>query len=121
MKCKKCGKEYPENELMKGICYDCFEEKQNQSEVSKVIEEIKEETHYTNSQKSERNINGLSSAYHGLSSICFLLSIILAFIFAMIFQEFIVSASVFVAFIFIGLFLQTSSEILQLLEDIKNK
>ena len=117
MKCKKCGNEYPSNELMNGICYDCFEKNQDNTR-NENFQVIKEDNNY---KTKERKINHLSSLYNTLSYIFLFLSVFGAIVLAIFFQNAIIVISCLISCLMFWLFLQTASEILQLLEDIKNK
>ena len=88
-------------------------------DASKIIEE--KSNNDNKPRKKERKINELSKLYNTLaiiSLICWFLGTILI---TVILQNIAISISCFISCLIFWLFFRTASEILQLLEDIKNK
>lgn len=103
MQCKKCGKECMESELTNGYCSDCIEKYRENSE----------EIH---------NIgNHLANTYRILMGIVILIGIIFTILVISISGSILSGILVIIATALMTLFFRTISEILQLLEDIKNK
>ncbi len=114
MLCKiLCKQEYPNNELMNGICYDCFENKQNEA-ITYKMSKIEENTNkfIENSIAKEFKIWAICIAIIG---------IFFAIIIGITSESFIGGIIAFSSFYVIWLLLRAIAEIIQLLEDIKNK
>lgn len=99
MECKKCHKSCVESELNNGLCSDCIK-KYN---ISCTIQ-----------NKTAKN-------YRNASWIISLIIIVINMIIFITLYDFIILISTFVLSIVVWFVLYTASEIIQLLEDIKNK
>ena len=101
MKCKKCGKECMESELVNGFCSDCIKQ------------------YGENSQELKSIDNRIANIFKILVFIIALIGIILAIwgFTINIFTGILVLISTFL----IALMFRAIAEIIQLLEDIKNK
>lgn len=103
MTCKKCKKECLESELKNGYCSECFKEYSGDINKLKI------------------NNNSVSIFFRISSIVVIILGIFLGIIaFATSYGIFISLSCVFAMFIF-SVFLIAIAEIIQLLEDIKNK
>ena len=97
MQCKKCGKECMESELTDGYCSDCV----------------------VNSNKLSNKENSLARAIK--MSVAFIIFLgCLSGLIAVI-NNWVVGISIFIATLVVAFSLRVIAEIIQLLEDIKNK
>ncbi len=101
MECKKCHKACLESELDNGLCNDC----------------IKKYGKYCYVKTS----NSFASFCNILTTIFMVLNIISLFVFILYFEEAIAGIIVFIYGLFLIFFIKALSEIISLLEDIKNK
>lgn len=101
MKCKKCGKECMENELVNGFCKECIDRYGENSEELRDVE-----------NRIARIIKILVGIIIVLGIICMIISFSYDIIYTVI-----IILSTFIS----ALLLRAIAEIIQLLEDIKNK
>ncbi len=101
MKCKKCGKECMENELVNGFCKECIDKYGENSEELRDVE-----------NRIARIIKILVGIIIVLGIICMIISFSYDIIYTVI-----IILSTFIS----ALLLRAIAEIIQLLEDIKNK
>lgn len=103
MQCKKCGKECMESELRNGFCKDCIEKYgENSNEIHSIG-------------------NHLANTYRILIGVVILIGIILTILVLAMTGSIFAGILVIITTALMTLFFRTISEILQLLEDIKNK
>ena len=103
MQCKKCGKECIESELTNGFCSDCIEK------------------YGQNSQEIYYKENHLANTYRILIGVVVLIGIILTIMVLAMTGGIFYGILVVISSALMVLFFRTIAEILQLLEDIKNK
>ena len=116
MKCEKCQKDFKEDELMNGLCFDCFEKLQQEKQFSK------EMTHFIDNKDDNVKVkekNLVASILKVLAIVAIIASIIVLFIPNDLgnYYSFLVT----IAGIISSIFIYALGEIIQLLEDIKNK
>ena len=88
-------------------------------DASKIIEEKNNSDNKP--RKKERKINELSKLYNTLATIVLVCSFLGTILITVILQNVVIGISCFISCLVFWLFFKTASEILQLLEDIKNK
>lgn len=101
MQCKKCGKECMESELTNGFCEDCLKK------------------YGENSQELKFVNNNIANTFKILVYIIIVIGVILAIVGCTL--NLIYGILIFVSTLLSALFLRAIAEIIQLLEDIKNK
>lgn len=116
MQCQKCKKEYPDEELMNGICFDCFEN--NQKEQSKLknykMSPIEEKHPYYQQ-------NPIANYFKTWAVLVIIVGIFCSGYIFIHFENIILGIISFSSFAVTGSLLIAVAEIIQLLEDIKNK
>ncbi len=101
MQCKKCGKECMESELKNGFCEECLKKYGKNPQELKLVN------------------NNIANTLKILVYIIIIIGIILAIVSCTI--NLIYGILIFVSALLSALFLRALAEIIQLLEDIKNK
>lgn len=110
--CKKCKKCFNENELNNGLCFDCFEKLQQEKQ------QPEQRLHFTDNDSikiQEKNL--VASIIKIFAFIEAILSVLFMFLPLENHYSFIIT----IAGIIIAIFTYAFGEIIQLLEDIKNK
>lgn len=115
MNCKKCGKDYPTNELMNGICYECFIKNQNNNDTLNDFKMSKIE------EKNNFIENSVSKEFKIWAIFIIIVGIVIALLIGVYFENFILGICAFGSFYVVWMLLRAVAEIIQLLEDIKNK
>ena len=114
MQCKKCKKDFKEEELMNGLCFDCFEKLQQEEQ------QPEPKLYFTDDDDvkvQEKNL--VASIIKVLAIVYGIISVIFLFIPNNLgnYYSFIIT----IAGIVSAIFTYGLAEIIQLLEDIKNK
>lgn len=103
MQCKKCKKNCMESELVNGYCLDCLQKYKNNKEELKNTE------------------NKFGKTLRIASIVIVLLFVFYGLILIIADKNTILAISLIISSVFLGFFIRALSEIIQLLEDIKNK
>lgn len=103
MECKKCKKECMESELIDGFCSNCIEKYKNNKEELNKIE------------------NRIGKKLRIVSIVIVVLFVFYGLILIIVDKDTILAISLIISSLFLGFFTRALAEIIQLLEDIKNK